>query len=201
MKASSKSNGLNAYVSGFGASRRIVVWDTTADRMPEDEILFTFGHEAGHSVLHHIAKGLALACVGLFALFWMTSRLAAWLANRFGSRWRVASVATLQGLVVLLLSLSLLGVVTEPAGAFVSRYFEHEADVYGQEAVRGIVADPRKTAVAAFNQLGEAYLDDPHPNSFVVFWTYDHPSIQSRATFASQYDPWKPGKTPRFFAR
>src|SRR5579859_1710358 len=66
MKASEKSNGLNAYVTGLGPSKRIVVWDTTADRMPEDEVLFTFAHESGHYVLHHIAKGLAMGAVGLF---------------------------------------------------------------------------------------------------------------------------------------
>ena len=201
MKASAKSNGLNAYVSGFGASKRIVVWDTTADRMPQDEILFTFGHEAGHYVLHHIPKGLALAAIGIFALFWVTNLLAALLAMRVGPRWGISSLTTLPGLAVLLLALSAVQIVAEPVGAFVSRYFEHEADVYGQEAIHGIVADPQKTAVNAFNQLGEASLDDPHPNAFVVFWSYDHPSIQSRAIFAARYDPWAPGGKPRFFAK
>jgi Zn-dependent protease with chaperone function len=201
MKASAKSNGLNAYVSGFGASKRIVVWDTTADRMPQDEILFTFGHEAGHYVLHHIPKGLAMAAIGIFALFWATNLLAALLARCFGPRWGISSLATLPGLAVLLLALAAVQVVAEPVGAFVSRYFEHEADVYGQEAIHGIVADPRKTAANAFNQLGEASLDDPHPNAFVVFWSYDHPSIQSRAIFAAHYDPWTPEGKPRFFAK
>jgi STE24 endopeptidase len=201
MKASAKSNGLNAYVSGFGSSKRIVVWDTTADRMPQDEILFTFGHEAGHYVLHHIPKGLALAAVGIFALFWAASLLAAGLTRRFGARWGISSLSNLPGLVVLLLALAAIQIVAEPVGAFVSRYFEHEADVYGQEAIHGIVADPQKSAVSAFKHLGEASLDDPHPNSFVVFWSYDHPSIQSRAIFAAHYDPWAPDGQPRFFAR
>ena len=59
MKASVKTNGLNAYVSGIGATKRIVVWDTTAGRIPDDEVLFIFGHESGHYVLHHIPKDLA----------------------------------------------------------------------------------------------------------------------------------------------
>ena len=58
MKASEKTNGLNAYVSGIGATKRIVVWDTTAGRIPNDEVLFIFGHESGHYVLHHIRKVL-----------------------------------------------------------------------------------------------------------------------------------------------
>ena len=201
MKASEKSNGLNAYVTGLGASKRIVVWDTTADRMPADEILFTFAHESGHYVLNHIPKGLALAAVGVFALFWAVSELAERLVRRCGEVWRVNSVGSLPGLVVLLLAFALVQIVTEPVESAISRHFEHEADVYGQEAIHGLAPDPQKTAVAAFNHLGEAYLDDPDPNPFVVFWTYDHPSIQSRAKFAAQYDPWIDGGHPQFFPR
>jgi len=205
MKASEKSNSLNAYVSGLGASKRIVVWDTTADRMPVDEILFTFSHETGHYVLNHIPKGLTLAIAGVFVLFWAAARLAAWLvgwqAGSCGGRWSIPSVVTLPGLVVLLLALSVLQAITEPVSNFVSRYIEHEADVYGQEAIHGLVSDPRQTAVRTFNQLGESSLDDPDPNPFIVFWTYDHPSIQSRAIFSEHYDPWSNGQIPRFFQR
>ena len=201
MKASDKTNGLNAYVSGLGSSKRIVVWDTTADRMPTDEILFTFAHETGHYVLHHIPQGLAIGCVGMFALFWATARLAGFLARMRGSKWHVSEVASMPGLAVLLLALALLQTVTEPVENLISRHYEHEADVYGQEAIHGIVADPQKSAVASFTALGEAYLDDPDPNPFLVFWTYSHPSTQQRAIFASHYDPWAPGQTPRFFPR
>jgi STE24 endopeptidase len=200
MRASEKSNGLNAYVSGLGASKRIVVWDTTADRMPADEILFTFAHETGHYVLHHIAKGLALAAIGTFALCWLVARLAEWMVRRWGGRWQVPAITSLPALTVLLLAFSTLQAVTEPVSNFVSRAIEHEADVYGQEAMHGIVADPQKTAVSAFNHLGEAYLDDPEPNPFIVFWMYDHPSIQDRAIFAAGYNPWVAGGRPQFFA-
>jgi Zn-dependent protease with chaperone function len=169
--------------------------------MPTDEILFTFGHETGHYVLNHIPKGLALATAGMFVLFWLVARLADWLIRARGSQWRIDSVSSLPGLVVLLLALSLLQIVTEPIDSAISRHFEHEADIYGQEAVHGILPDPQKTAVAAFNHLGEAYLDDPDPNPFFVFWSYDHPSTQSRAIFAEQYNPWAPGRTPQFFPK
>ncbi|HEX4320971.1 MAG TPA: M48 family metalloprotease [Acidobacteriaceae bacterium] len=201
MKASEKSNGLNAYVSGIGSSKRIVVWDTTADRMPTDEILFTFAHESGHYVLDHIPKGLTLAAMGMFALFWMVARLAESLVHRLGLAWHIRSLSNLSGLVVLLLALSVLQFVTEPIECAISRHFEHEADVYGQEAIHGLVPDPQKTAVGTFSALGETSLDDPDPNPFVVFWSYDHPSIQGRAQFAAHYDPWRPGQTPQFFAK
>ena len=201
MKASEKTTGLNAYVTGIGASKRIVVWDTTADRMPMDEILFTFAHESGHYVLHHIPQGLAFGCVGMFAFFWTAARLAEWFVRRLGAKWRVAEVASLPGLAVLVLAVSVLQIAAEPIGNTFSRHIEHEADVYGQEAIHGLVADPQKTAVASFNRLGEAYLDAPNPNPFIVFWTYNHPSTESRAEFAAHYDPWRPGQKPRFLSR
>ena len=58
-----------------------------------------------------------------------------------------------------------------------------------------------QNVLSAFNHLGEAYLDDPDPNPFIVFWTYDHPSIQGRAIFAAQYNPWAAGQQPRFFSK
>jgi len=201
MKASEKTTGLNAYVTGIGASKRIVVWDTTADRMPTDEILFTFAHESGHYVLNHIPQGLAFGCVGIFAFFWASAKLADLLLRHFGAQWQVTELASLPGLAVLLLAVSVLQIAAEPIGNAFSRHIEHEADVYGQEAIHGLVADPQKTAIASFNRLGEAYLDDPNPNALIVFWTYGHPSTQDRAVFAEHYDPWAPGQTPRFFSK
>ncbi|MFC5860877.1 M48 family metallopeptidase [Acidicapsa dinghuensis] len=201
MQASAKSNGLNAYVTGIGASKRIVVWDTTADRMPVDEIVFTFAHETGHYALLHIPKGLALASVGGFFFFWIVAWLARRLQRQFGALWQMQSLTSPPGLVVLVLAISLVQVIAEPIENGISRHFEHEADVYGQEAIHGLVADPQKTAVASFQRLGEAYLDDQQPNAFVVWWTYDHPSIQSRARFAEHYDPWVEGRRSQFFKR
>jgi Zn-dependent protease with chaperone function len=100
---------------------------------------------------------------------------------------------------VLLFVLSVASVVLEPVSNTFSRHFEHQADVYGQEAIHGIVADPQKTAVASFNALGEAWLEDPNPSPFIEFWTYSHPSTQTRATFALHYDPWANGGHGEFF--
>jgi STE24 endopeptidase len=199
MKASLKTNGLNAYVSGIGATKRIVVWDTTAGRIPDDEVLFIFGHESGHYVLHHIPKELAGTAFFFFFLYWACAAVAGWLVGRFGPRWHVESISSRAGFIVLLFTISVASFLLEPVSNTFSRYFEHQADVYGQEAIHGIVADPQKTAVAAFNALGEAWLEDPNPNHFIEFWTYNHPSVQSRANFAAHYNPWLPGGHPRYF--
>jgi len=75
MKASEKVNSLNAYVSGFGGSRRVVVWDTTLDKLTTPETLFVFGHEMGHYVLNHIRNSLLLLALALLALFWAGSHI------------------------------------------------------------------------------------------------------------------------------
>lgn len=199
MKASAKTNGLNAYVTGMGATKRIVVWDTTAGRIPNDEILFIFGHETGHYVLHHIRKSIVISAIALFFLYWACAACAAWLIRRFGPRWRAPDLASRTGFVVLLFTISIASFLLQPASNALSRHFEHQADVYGQEAIHGIVPDPQKTAVAAFNDLGRAWLDDPNPSPFIEFWLYNHPSTQSRADFALHYDPWANGGHGKYF--
>jgi Zn-dependent protease with chaperone function len=208
MKASEKTNGLNAYVSGMGATKRIVVWDTTAGRIPNDEVLFIFGHESGHYVLHHLPKQMAGFAIFFFFLYWGCAGLAGWLARRYGGRWlrrgdemNPNPLATRAGFVILLFAIAIANFVATPLTNAFIRHFEHEADVYGQEAIHGLVADPQKTAVAAFGALGEAWLDDPDPSPFIEFWLYDHPSVKNRANFASHYDPWANGGKGKFFSQ
>jgi STE24 endopeptidase len=209
MMASAKSTGLNAYVNGIGATKRIVVWDTTADQVPSDEVQFIFGHESGHYVLNHIPKMSAIMAVGAFFVCWICAGFAGWMARRFGRSWGLgtpgedgsALLGTRTGFVVLILAITIAGFVLEPATNTMSRYFEHQADVYGQEAIHGIVPDPQKTAVAAFNDLGVAWLEDPDPSPIVEFWEYNHPSVKNRANFAAHYDPWANGGRGEFFAK
>jgi STE24 endopeptidase len=202
MKASVKTNGLNAYVSGLGATKRIVVWDTTAGRVPDDVVMFVFGHESGHYVLKHIPKMLTGFAVALFFVYWGCAAFSDWLARQFGESWGLSPTAPLAsraGFVVLLFTISVASFLLEPASNAFSRHFEHEADVYGQEAIHGLVADPQKTAVVGFNALGEAWLEDPDPSAFVEFWEYSHPSVKTRANFAAQYNPWANGGHGKFF--
>jgi STE24 endopeptidase len=208
MDASVKTNGLNAYVNGLGATKRIVVWDTTAGRIPDDEVMFVFGHESGHYVLNHIPKMLAGMAIALFFVYWACATFSAWLARRFGANWRLqdedaaaASLSSRTGFVVLIFAITAAGFVLEPAANTFSRHFEHEADVYGQEAIHGLVPDPQKTAVAGFNSLGEAWLEDPNPSPFIEFWEYSHPSVKTRANFAAHYDPWANGGHGEFFLK
>lgn len=201
MDASTKVTGPNAYVTGFGDSKRIVVWDTTLKEMPADEILGIYGHEQGHYVLDHIQKGMIFSIAVLFAFYWFGYRLVTWLVSRRGSKWRIPSVADWSSVGLLLLVVTILGFFAEPVGNAFSRHIEHQADVYGEEVIHGLVPNPQATMAGSFQRLGELWLDLPHPNGFVVFWTYSHPPTANRMSFAAQYDPWLPGREPRYMNR
>jgi STE24 endopeptidase len=201
MKASEKVTGLNAYVTGIGASKRVVVWDNSIAKATPDEISYIFGHEMGHYVLNHIPHTLVFLGVLLLIEFYLGYRGMQWLIRRYGPRWRIPSQNDWAALVVLLLVFSVLSFLSEPIINGFSRSNEHAADVYGQEAVHGIVADPQATAQHSFQVLGEQSLTDPNPNRFVEFWTFSHPSISSRAAFAANYNPWAPGQHPKYFPK
>ena len=201
MKASEKVTGLNAYVTGFGASKRVVVWDTSIQKATPDEILFIFGHELGHYVLRHILYGLLMGAAGLLLALFLAYHAVHWAIRRFGPRWRISAIEEWPAVAVFLLVFALFNIAAEPMQNAISRTIEHRADVYGQEIIHSIVPDPRKTAGHSFQVLGEESLDVPNPSPFMVFWTYSHPPIAARSAFARGYDPWLPGRTPKYFAK
>ncbi|HET9086608.1 MAG TPA: M48 family metallopeptidase [Acidobacteriaceae bacterium] len=201
MRASEKVTGFNAYVTGMGASKRIVVWDTTIQKLPQDQILFIAAHEIGHYVLNHIYKGLAFTALLLFVLLWLAWLCVRWLVARWGPFWGIRSEDDWATLAIVVLVATCISFLSSPIANFFSRWEEHQADIFGQEAIHGLVPNPQQTAQQAFNALGRAYLAAPHPNRGVEFWLDSHPSIDQRATFALHYDPWIPGKQPRFFSK
>jgi Zn-dependent protease with chaperone function len=201
MKASEKTTEMNAYVTGFGSSKRVVVWDTSLKKSTPDEVLFIFGHELGHYVLGDVTHGLMMAAAGTLLALWLSFHLVRKLVCLYGARWQVPAVEDWSAVVVLMLIFNVFSILSEPISNSISRYVEHRADVYGQEVVHGIVADPQATGVHSFQTLGEESLDIPDPNPWMVFWTYSHPPTAKRAEFARDYDPWKPGGHPRFFSK
>jgi len=201
MQASEKVTGLNAYVTGIAATTRIVVWDNTIHKLPPNQILFVVGHEMGHYILHHIYKGLAFTMAVLLVLLWIAYLIVNALVRRFGPRWQIRASGDFAALAVLLLVFTGINFLFSPIANAFSRWEEHQADVFGQEAIHGLVPDPQQTAVKAFVALGENYLEAPNPNPFVEFWLYSHPSVSQRANFAAHYNPWLPGHHPKYFPR
>ena len=201
MKASDKVTTLNAYVTGFGSSKRVVVWDTSIAKGTPDEILFIFGHEMGHYVLGHIVSGILYSFVLILVEFWVGFHFFQFVLRRFGARWGIPTQDNWGSLAVFVLVLSIIGFVSSPIDNSFSRAHEHAADVYGMEVVHGIVANPQATGQAAFQLLGENSLSYPYPSDAYEFWTGSHPPIWLRAAFAKHYDPWAPGEEPKYFKK
>jgi STE24 endopeptidase len=193
-----KGTDLNAYVTGFGASKRMVVYDTTVAKMTTPEIVAVMGHETGHYVLDHITKGLVISFAGLFIAFYLgfhcLGRLLAWR----GKAWGIRGVDDLASLPVLLLLLSIFSFIASPVSNTVSRYFEHQADQYALEVTHGLTPDSGQVAAQAFQVLGEVDLDYPDPGPIEVFLTYDHPATRDRVHFSLTYNPWASGGTGEF---
>ncbi len=198
MNASSKQTGSNAYVTGFGASKRVVVWDNTIAHATIPETLFVFGHEMGHYVLLHIPKEIAIDATILLFLLYVGYRLVNWMLAKWGTQWGIRSLQDWASLPALLFVISALAFLATPAFNAVSRHFEHEADRYGLEVIHGIVPNANQVAARYFEKSGEMNLADPDPSTFDKIWFFDHPTRPERVHFVATYDPWSKGRTPKY---
>ena len=198
MNASTKLKELNAYVTGLGASKRVVVWDTTIGRMSGEEVLFVTGHEMGHYVLGHVRNGILFACAVLLFFLNLAYRALHWMLVRWGNTWGIRGPDDLASLPALILLLTVFGFLFTPISNAYSRRLEHQADQYGLEVIHGLIPDAPVVAARAFQILGEVDLEEPKPSAAVKIWFYNHPPLDERMRFAQTYDPWSEGRAPEF---
>jgi STE24 endopeptidase len=180
---SEKTNALNAYVNGIGSSLRIVLWDTTLQRLDEPEILLIMAHEMGHYVMHHL-EWSAVGAVGssfvLLAVGGWIYRVA--IRNR-GTRWGIRSLSDMNALPLALMIVSMISFAALPLSNYVSRQAETAADRYAVELIGsadGSVTMNQKMAVAA--------LSDVNPPLLVKWFRDTHPSDMERILYADNYE-------------
>jgi STE24 endopeptidase len=171
--ASRRTTTLNAYVSGFGSTRRVVVYDNLVESLPEDEALSVVAHELAHARHNDVVTGSLLGAagavlgVGLLALLLGTGRL---------GRRSMAEPAVVPLVLALLAIGSLLA---SPVQNTISRQIETRADV---DALR---AAPNPEAFAAMQrQLALRSLADPTPPAWSQFWFGSHPTTLTRIAIA-----------------
>jgi Zn-dependent protease with chaperone function len=186
---SAQTKKFNAYVSGFGASQRIVLWDTILEGMGEDEILFVMGHEMGHYVLAHVWKGIVVTVIVCALFFYLSYLGTRWAIARFGGRWGFTELSDVASMPLLVATISLISFVAQPMTNTFSRYIEHEADTFGLEVTRLSDAGAR-----AFIKLGSQNKSNPEPNPMVKAFIYTHPPLIERIRYAQEYRPWEAGK-------
>jgi len=194
MDASRQSNRYNAYVSGFGVSQRVVLWDTTLKGMTPDEIVFVVSHEAAHYRLHHMWWGILFYTGLSFVLFGLASVLVRGAIARWGDRWGFGEPHDLASLPLFIVTLTLLGFLAQPGVNAFSRRIEHDADTYGLELTHA-----NDAAARAFIKLGAQNRSDPEPTPVVELFQYSHPPLIERVRFAESYRPWQEGRPDRLF--
>jgi Zn-dependent protease with chaperone function len=193
VKKSVDTKTVNAYVTGFAGTKRIVLWDTILARLTPREILFVVGHEMGHFVLHHtlaiILGATALTILSLYTVHRLSGHLIRRQAARFGFD-RLDDVASLP---LLLLLGSLVSFLMTPVALAGSRWMEHEADRFGLE-----LTHDNRAAALTFVQLQKENLSLPRPGLLYRLWRGSHPSLADRIEFANRYHPWATGGTLRY---
>jgi STE24 endopeptidase len=186
---SQETKKLNAYVVGFGSTNRIVLWDTTIDRLTTDQILFVMGHEMGHYILHHLWWDLIYMALLALLVFYLTYKSANYLLHKFHRQWGFSHLESIASLPLLLFLVTLFMLLATPLTNYFTRYIEHEADRFGLE-----ITQNNQAAGEAFVALQLQNLSNPRPGNLFVFWRSSHPPLGERVDFTNSYCPWKEGK-------
>ena len=168
MEASAKTSRTNAYFTGLGATKRIVLYDTLLASQPREQVRLVVAHELGHWRYGHLFKGILVSAAGVFL---------ALLAFYEGVRgWSTPSHAELEQLLALLFVFAVIsGYVLTPASSYVSRRFEAQADAYSLSLTK----DP-SSFVSAQMRLAQDNLSDVEPPPFIRWFAWTHPTTIER---------------------
>ena len=173
MDGSKRSGHSNAFFTGFGRFRRIVLFDTLIEQLTTDELEAVLAHEVGHYRKGHVPKMLAWTAAVELGAFWAIDFLAgvSWFNPAFGfAVGAMAPAFLLVGLVG--------GAVMfwfTPVGNMLSRKHEYEADAFAREAVGG--AEP---LVGALRKLSQKNLSNLTPHPWFSGFYYSHPTLVER---------------------
>lgn len=172
MDGSKRSRHSNAYFTGLGSAKRIVLYDTLVEQLGQDEVLAVLAHEIGHEKRRHVLKATVVSVIASFVGFWALSLLAGWTAFYQALGFSGPSREAL------LLGFAL---VSGPATFFLtplfslwSRRHEYEADAFAAKA-----AGPGAMA-GALVKINRENASNPAPHPLYSFWYYSHPSLGER---------------------
>lgn len=186
---SKQTKTMNAYVTGLGPTKRIVLWDTLLGKMDHDEVLAVMGHEMGHYVLHHVWQGLGFGFAVMLGVLYLAQKMVTDGTRRWGARWGFSEPGDPAAVPWLLLVVSVMTFLLSPVFAGFSRRIEHHADIFTLELTR--LNEPTATA---FIKLAEDSKIEPQPHPFIEFWRYSHPPLAKRISFALSHRPWEKGR-------
>jgi STE24 endopeptidase len=183
---------VNAYVTGVGGTKRIVLWDTLMARLSPRQTTYVVGHELGHYVLGHVWSSVLLSSLLTLLGLFGAHRLSGFVLGHFGGRMGFHQLSNVASLPLLMLLLTLFSLAITPAALAFSRYHEREADRFGLE-----LTHDNHAAATAFVALQVQNLAVPRPGLLYKIFRSSHPSIGERVDFINSYRPWtrgEPGK-------
>ena len=184
---------VNAYVTGFLGSKRIVLWDTIIEKLDDEELIFVMGHEMGHYVLWHAIKGILFFSVLIMVALFLVHRTAARLIHRFRRQFKFEHLSDIASLPLLILLFNVFSLALQPVAFGFTRYMEHEADRFGLEITRD-----NHSAASAFVKLQAENLGNPRPGPLYKLWRATHPTLGERIDFCNSYRPWQTGEPLRY---
>ncbi|MDA8084402.1 MAG: M48 family metallopeptidase [Nitrospiraceae bacterium] len=183
--ASKRSHHTNAYFTGIGRVKRIVLYDTLIKKMAENEIVAVLAHEVGHWKRHHVLKSiLALEVFALAGMYISFRALQAGLPAAFFS----LDQGTFYAQIVILSFIA--GIVTFPFTAlsnYISRRHEREADRFAVE----LTSDPEGLATSLI-KLSKDNLSNLHPHRLYAAFNYSHPPVKERIREIRSIQPGEP---------
>lgn len=171
--ASRRSRHSNAYFTGIGRVKRIVLYDTLIRQMTHREILAVLAHEIGHWKKGHIRRRLILSQLGALAGAWLAWRLAGWegLPGLVG----LPDASFAARLVILGFLATLVSFPLTPLSSWLSRRHEREADRFAVD----LSGDPGALATALV-KLSAENLANLHPHPLYAAFYYTHPPVVER---------------------
>lgn len=187
------TSAVNAYVTGFSGTKRIVFWDTILSKLNDRELLVVVGHEMGHYVLRHIITGIIVAFLLIFISLYLAYRLSGGMIRRYKDRFGFDRLADIASLPLLLLLVSVFSFLMSPFALAFSRYQEHEADRFALEITRS-----NHDAATAFIKLQQENLAIPRPGLLYKLWRASHPPVGERIDFCNEYRPWSSGEPLKY---
>ncbi len=178
MDMSRRSKQANAFLTGIGNTRRIVLGDTMIEEFTNDEIETVLAHELGHHVHNDIPWMMGFGTILTALGFYLVSLATNWTVNTFGLT-GVADPASLPGLMILI---SLYELITMPIENAFSRWREEMADDYALKST-----GKSKAFSSAFTRLANQNLGEVDPEPWVVFLFYNHPPLRARIEKAESW--------------
>jgi STE24 endopeptidase len=179
MDGSKRSRHSNAFFTGFGRFRKIVLFDTLIAQLSEPEVESVLAHEIGHYKKRHVIKMLSISIAGVFVAFAAIAWLARqqWFYHAFGFEHQAGFVAANVVPAILLFAL-LGGTITFWVSPFVhgwSRHFEYEADAFARAAM-----GETQSLIQALRKLSEKNLSNLTPHPLYSSFYYSHPTLLER---------------------